>query len=109
MSGGLYSVYGLDCSDVDWRDHELNELWSDLTHGKEFSVRGYDGLLQSLDFFECSDIDREDYMEAVQRFKRKWFHKTPRNRVEFYRGVIQRCADECKQELGLDGGRDEQD
>ena len=109
MSGGLYSTYRIDCHDIDWHDHELNELWRDLTSGKEFSVRGYDGLLQSLDFYECGDTERSDYMEAVQRFKRKWFHKTPRNRVEFYRGVIQRCADECKQELGLDGGHDEQD
>lgn len=102
MSGGNYSSYRLDCHDVDWHDRELNELWRDLTDGKDFSVRGYDGLLQSLDFYECSDTGIEDYQQAVQAFKRKWFHRTPRNRVEFYRAVIQRCADECKQELGLD-------
>ena len=105
MSGGRYRVYGLDCSEVDWCDHELNELWRDLTTGKEFSVRGYDGLLQSLDFYECSDIEREDYEKAVQAFKAKWFHRTPRNRVEFYERRIQDFADRCKRELGMDGGQ----
>lgn len=109
MSGGHYSSYNVDCHEVDWHDHELNELWHDLTSGKDFSVRGYDGLLQSLDFYECGDTERSDYMEAVQRFKCKWFHKTPRNRVEFYERRIQDFADRCKQELGLDGGHDEQD
>lgn len=102
MSGGRYMHYKLDCDDVDWHDRELNELWRDLTDGKDFSVRGYDGLLQSLDFYECSDTDFEDYAKVVQAFKRKWFHRTPRNRVDFYRTEIQEFADECKRELGLE-------
>ena len=102
MSGGHYSSYDVDCHDVDWHDRELNELWHDLTSGRDFSVRGYDGLMQSLDFCECSDIDFEDYTKAVQAFKRKWFNRTPRDRVDFYRTAIQEFANECKRELGLE-------
>ncbi|MCI6844130.1 MAG: hypothetical protein MR874_05160 [Coriobacteriaceae bacterium] len=109
MSGGEYSAHGLDCPEVDWEDRELRDLWDDLTGGEEFSVRGYGGLLQSLDFYACGDIDREDYQRSVRAFKDKWFHRTPRNRIDFYRAVIQRCADECKRELGLDGGGHEDD
>lgn len=64
-----------------------------------------DELLQSLDFYECSDTEREDYEKAVQAFKTKWFHRTPRNRVEFYERRIQDFADRCKRELGMDGGQ----
>lgn len=107
MSGGQYPSYALACDEVDWRDHELNELWKALTDGADYSVRGYGGLLQSLDFYACGDIGEDSYRKAVADFKKKWFHVTPKNRVEFYEGVIQDCADRCKRELGLDGGRNE--
>ena len=100
MSGGHYQSYSLACDEVYWHDHELDELWRDLTQGKEFSVRGYDGLLQSLDFYECSDTTEEDYRKAVSEFKRKWFRRTPRGRVEFYQRKLQEYADELKKEMG---------
>lgn len=102
MSGGYFG-YGIqsDALDSEWRDEELNELFSDLFVNGEFSVRGYGGLFQALDFWLSCDIGEASYREKVRRFKDKWFRKTPRNRAEFYEKKIQSYADKCKVELGL--------
>ncbi len=49
----------------------------------------------------CGDTGEEHYRDAVARFKAKWMHRTPRNRVEFYEKKIQAYADKCKVELGI--------
>lgn len=101
MSGGRYPSYALACDEVDWHDYELDELWKALTVGADYSVRGYGGLLQSLDFYVCGDTEEDEYRKAVADFKRKWFHRTPKDRVELYQKEIQEFADRCKMELGL--------
>ncbi len=104
MSGGVlfdYTWPNLQEADGKWHDNELDELYHDLFCGGEFSVRGYGGLAQSLDFWLSDDTGEEHYRDAVARFKAKWMHRTPRNRVEFYEGKIQAYADKCKVELGL--------
>ena len=107
MSGGHFG-YGYNHYDLDgqWCDAEINELYSDLFCSGEFAVRDYGGLYQSLDFYLSSDTDEEDYRDAVKRFKDKWFKKTPKNRVEFYRARIQEYADRCKAELGVEDRSD---
>ena len=108
MSGGHFGyAYNLDELDGQWRDAELNELYEDLFCGSEFSVRGYGGLFQSLDFWLSGDTGERDYRDAVRRFKEKWFHRTPRNRVDYYTARIQDYADRCKRELGLMGWPEE--
>lgn len=103
MSGGeLFSYCWPDFDEADgkWRDEELNELYHDLFCGAEFSVGGYGGLCQSLDFWLSSDIEEDSYREAVTRFKAKWMHRTPKNRVEFYQRKLQEYADRLKREMG---------
>lgn len=101
MSGGHFDYrYYPEEIDGHWEDAELNELYNDLFCGGEFSVRGYGGLFQSLDFWLSGDIEEETYREAVSEFKAKWFRRTPKNRVEYYKGKIQEYADRCKRELG---------
>lgn len=104
MSGGVlfdYTWPNLQEADGKWHDHEMDELYHDLFCGGEFSVRGYGGLAQSLDFWLSDDTGEEHYRDAVARFKAKWMRRTPRNRVEFYEKKIQAYADKCKVELGL--------
>lgn len=104
MSGGVLFDYGMpqfDDPEGKWGDEEVEELYRDLCLGGEFSPRDYGGLMLSLDFWLSGDTSEEDYREALARFKAKWFHRTPRNRVEFYEGKIQAYADKCKVELGL--------
>lgn len=104
MSGGALFDHTWPCldeADGKWADEEMNELYHDLFCGGEFAVRSYGGLAQSLDFWLSGDTSEDDYREALARFKAKWFHRTPRNRVEFYEGKIQAYADRCKVELGL--------
>ena len=101
MSGGHFGWnYMPDDLDGEWRDEEINELYRDLFCGGDFSVRGYGGLFQSLDFWLSGDIDEESYREAVSQFKTKWMHRTPRNRVEFYQQKLKDYADKLKKEMG---------
>ena len=101
MSGGHFGYsYSPQDLDGEWRDEEINELFNDLMCGGEFSVRGYGGLLQSLDFWLSADTEEEYYRDAVSRFKAKWFRRTPRNRLEFYQNKLQECADRLKREMG---------
>lgn len=101
MSGGhfCYNSVSYDLEDA-WRDEEINELISDLFFNGDFAVRDYGGLFKSLDFWLSGDASEEKYREAVARFKAKWFHRTPKNRIEFYQGKLQERCDELKRELG---------
>lgn len=107
MSGGCYSCYSLDATEVDWHDEELNAMWRDLMETADFSPRTYGGLLQSLDFAECADIGWERYQRAANAFKAKWMARTPEVRTEFYRERIRDYADRCKRELGVVDDDDE--
>lgn len=101
MSGGHFGYsYSPEDLDGEWRDEEINELFNDLMCGGEFSVRGYGGLLQSLDFWLSADTEEECYRDAASRFKAKWFRRTPKNRLEFYQKKLQECADRLKREMG---------
>lgn len=103
MSGGRlfdYSYPNFEEARGKWQDEELNELYDDLFCNGRFSVRDYGGLAQSLDFWLSGDTDEADYREAVARFKAKWMHRTPRNRVEFYQAKLQDYADRLKREMG---------
>ena len=101
MSGGHFGWnYMPEDLDGEWRDEEINELFNDLMCGGDFSVRGYGGLFQSLDFWLSGDTDEESYREAVSQFKTKWMPRTPMNRVEFYQQKLQDYADKLKREMG---------
>lgn len=101
MSGGHFN-YGYYPEEIDgqWSDEEINELYRDLFCGGDFSVRGYGGLYQSLDFWLSGDTSEKTYREAVAEFKTKWFRRTPKNRVEFYQSKLQDHCDKLKRELG---------
>lgn len=101
MSGGHFGWnHYFDDIEGEWQDCELNELFADLFCNGEFSVRGYGGLFQTLDFWLSGDVSEETYRKAVARFKAKWFHRTPRNRLEFYQRKLQEHCDRLKREMG---------
>lgn len=101
MSGGHFNYASLPYElEGAWRDEEINELIEDLFFSGDFAARNYGGLLQSLDFWLSGDTSEEDYREEVARFKAKWMHRTPRNRVEFYQSKLQEYADRLKKEMG---------
>ena len=104
MSGGELFDYrwpDFEAADGKWADKEMDELYRDLFIGGEFAVRSYGGLAQSLDFWLSGDIGEEGYRDAVKRFKEKWFHRTPKSRVDYYRRVMDEACERCKMELGL--------
>lgn len=101
MSGGHFDYWSYpEYMTGIWRDHEINELVDDLFCNGTFSVRGYGGLLQSLDFALSGDTDIEDYERKAASFKRKWMRRTPKTRVEYYQDKLQAYADRLKKELG---------
>lgn len=100
MSGGHFDYASLPYElEGAWRDEEINELIEDLFCNGEFSVRGYGGLLQSLDFWIACDTCEDSYREKVAAFKAKWFRRTPKNRCEYYQAKLQERCDELKKEL----------
>lgn len=102
MSGGaLFDYRYPDFSEASgkWADKELDELFDDLFVNGKFAVRGYGGLIQSLDFWVSGDIGEESYRDAVRRFKDKWFRRTPKDRVAFYQGKIREFAERCIDEF----------
>ena len=108
MSGGHFGYWAVpDELDGAWMDEEVNYMFRDLFIGGEFSVRGYGGLMQSLDFALSGDIGEDGYREALGRFKAKWLRRTPKNRVKYYQDKLQECCDRLKGELALGSGADE--
>ena len=102
MSGGRFDYWSLpdNLSDC-WQDEEVNELVQDLFCNDTFSVRGYGGLMQTLDFALSGDVEMQDYKKSVSEFKKKWFGKTPKNRVQFYADKLQSACDEYKKQLSM--------
>ena len=104
MSGGHFDLYAggdtiVEALDGQWHDMELDEMWRDLFMSGEFSVRGYGGLFQTLDFALSGDTDIDSYRDAAKRFKRKWMGRTDVDRAEFYRQRLQEECDRMKEEL----------
>lgn len=107
MSGGYfdYSNYpDVIMGRGGWRDHEIDELAQDLfgrCDGKpdEFGARGIGGLASCLDFWLSCDYSEEAYRDAVKKFKEKWFLRTPRNRVEFYKDLMREHAEDLIKEF----------
>ena len=124
MSGGHFDTWngGTDYEMLhgEWCDEELNELYDDLfgkmyyrktitgrevySDGKSsFGPRG-GGLFESLDFWLSGDTTEESYLDDVRRFKQKWFKRTPKNRVDYYKDKFmeyaQEIMDKFAEELG---------
>jgi hypothetical protein len=71
MSGGSfnYQCYNLqDTYSGNMEDIELNELIDDMVI-----------VLHDLEWWRSGDYSEDDYREAVQKFKSKWFGKRDEN------------------------------
>ena len=110
MSGGYFdyvdSRVGYEI-DGKWQDEDINELFHDLFCADLWGSRNgglaaaYGGLAAALDFWLSGDICEETYREYVAAFKKKWFNRTPEDRVEFYRNKLQEHCDKLKEEMGV--------
>ena len=81
-----------------WRDEEINELFNDLFCAPLWGDRT-GGLATALDFWLSGDVGEDKYREYVNKFKDKWFRRTPKNRVDFYTDKLQEQCDRMKKEL----------
>lgn len=100
MSGGHFDYVQDQVSEEfggQWRDEEIDELFRDL-FGTDYDSRRR-SLAHELDWWLSCDTSEKAYREAVKRFKDKWFHRTPKNRTEFYAGKLQEACERYKSEL----------
>ena len=81
------------------QDEEMDELIQDLCRYGRHETIGEVGPLMALEFYKAGDWGEEVYREAVERFKKKWIHRTPRNRIEFYQNKLQGYCDVLKAEM----------
>lgn len=103
MSGGYFNYVNYSAANEirgQFQDAELNDLFDDLFVNDKFSGSTGYGLIGALDYYLDGDISEETYRDCVTRFKSKWFHRTPKNRIEFYQQKLQEAADKYKKELG---------
>lgn len=104
MSGGAFDYYNYSLAesmDGKWDDHELDALFRDMFVKLDGgSCRDGDGgLAQSLDFYLSGDTSEEVYRADVELFKRKWFHYTTEDRVEFYQDALREYAEKLMREM----------
>lgn len=88
MSGGShdYICYKIENELVgQMKDPELNDLIKDIAE-----------LAHDLEWADSGDYCNEDYIEAVKKFKEKWFSK---NRTKRLRGYIDKQVEEVRKEL----------
>jgi hypothetical protein len=88
MSGGShnYIYYQIEEELADqMEDAELNELISDIIV-----------LAHALEWYHSSDTSREDYLETVKAFKKKWFKS---NREERLKKYIDEAIDDVKEKM----------
>jgi hypothetical protein len=74
MSGGSfdYMYYRIQNTyEGRMEDIELNEMINDLCE-----------VLHDLEWWQSGDYGEEDYRETVRKFKKKWFGKTQKARLE---------------------------
>lgn len=98
MSGGshnyIYCQIESELADQ-MEDAELNELISDIIV-----------LAHALEWYHSSDTSREDYLETVKAFKKKWFKQSREERLKKY---IDEAIDDCKEKMYLLIGMEQED
>lgn len=88
MSGGSHNFicYKIEEELVgQMKDPELNDL-----------IKHIADLAHTLEWADSGDYDQSDYMEAVKKFKEKWFGK---NRTKRLKGYIDKQVEEVRKEL----------
>ena len=87
MSGGSFDYMCFQVENTyggEMRDCELNEMIVDLCK-----------VLHDLEWWQSGDYGEEDYRETVSKFKKKWFGKTQKERLE--KAITRATADFEKQ------------
>lgn len=97
MSSARYNLEDLFVGRM--HDAEMDAMLADLCAYGRGTDADKAGPLMALEFWQADDWDEETYRESVRRFKAKWFKRTPRNRIEFYKDELQKFCDKLKAEL----------
>lgn len=101
MSGGRFDYINNTVKyemEGKWHDVEMNEMFYDLFCAPLWGSRD-GGVATALDFWLSGDVDESTYREYVQKFKEKWFGRTPEKQLEAYQEELQRQCDRLKKEM----------
>jgi len=88
MSGGSFDYMYSQIRDIycgEMEDEELNEMMEDLCN-----------LLYKLEWYTSGDTIEEDYIEAKNKFKNKWFGKRNENLVNMVSKKLNSMAETIK-------------
>lgn len=88
MSGGSHNYVYIKINEHlvgQMYDEELNDLMADIAE-----------LAHDLEWMDSSDINEEDYWEAVKKFKQKWFHGDRSSRLK---GYCDKKIDQLREEI----------
>ena len=88
MSGGSHNYIA----------YKINDELCNQMHDKELDdmMRDISDLAHDLEWYDSGDIGREDYLETVKAFKKKWFGS---DREERLRGYIDESINKLRREL----------
>lgn len=87
MSGGRYNyVYSKVREAADYtQDKEIRALINDLAD-----------LLHDEEWYESGDYGKQQYVESLKAFKKKWLHQTDSEHIKKY---ITEVLDQAKEEI----------
>ena len=95
MSGGLFDYKDIEAKNeiFGWSDEPSN-----VFEDKEISELVWDvfDLINSFDYYRCSDISEEKYLKDKAEFKKKWFGDNRGLRIQ---KIVDESIDELRQEL----------
>lgn len=87
MSGGAWDYASYKVEDLSYKveDREISELLKDLGE-----------LIHDEEWYESGDYSRADYLETLDKFKKKWFKSS---REERLRNIVVEELDRFKNRL----------
>ena len=87
MSGGAWDYASYKVEDLSYKveDREISELLKDLGE-----------LIHDEEWYESGDYSRSDYLETLDKFKKKWFKSS---REERLRKIVIKELDRFKNKL----------
>lgn len=93
MSGGRFEYVDMTAKNMIFPEGKCTNVFED----REISELAWDmfNLIHTFDWYKSGDTDKQSYLEAKVKFKRKWLD----NRGVRTRTIIDNAIDELKQEL----------
>lgn len=97
MSGGLYNYLDSSLMNEIFGYEDIHKHVPNVFEDREISELTYDllSLIHEYDWYKCGDTDKDKYLNAKSKFKKKWFS----NRGVRVRKIVDDAIQELREEL----------